>query len=249
MKPRVLLKRARKQKTIVVTAADYSHERSLIRLIDSLITHEPFIEIVVYDLGLSKEVVERIKKLGVKKRLTLEKFEFFRYPKWMNINTKNNGEYAWKPIIIQQVLESASSPSVIFWLDAGCILIKSIDKIVDYASTYGFWAPYSEGQVKQWCHPEVLSALEVEDWVAFKKNLAAGLIAFSTENINAKQLLKSWQSHALIRRHIGPKQSNRSNHRQDQSLLSILAHQRGLAPGKIAASLWIGRLLKHQDVG
>ena len=58
-----------------------------------------------------------------------------------------------------------------------------------------------------------------------KSNLTGGLIGVNTSNKNAIKLVKKWEKYSLIQECIAPQGSSRKNHRQDQSILSILKYQ------------------------
>ena len=61
---------------------------------------------VVYDLGLSCEqrnILKRLKELNYLS--DLKSFNFSKYPSFWNIK-EGRGEYAWKPAIIKEVSET-----------------------------------------------------------------------------------------------------------------------------------------------
>ena len=49
-------------------------------------------------------------------------FDYAAYPAYMN-TARNAGEYAWKPVIVAEVVErvrTGDDPSDVLWADAGC---------------------------------------------------------------------------------------------------------------------------------
>ena len=92
-------------------------------------------------------------------------------------------------------------------------------------SAFGFVSPFSVGSIKEWTHPSVLDVLSVKSNIAKKRNLTGGLVGFDYSNENSMKLLKDWFTFSKDEQYISPPNSNRSNHRQDQSLLSILYYQ------------------------
>ena len=64
-------------------------------------------------------------------------------------------------------------------------------------------------------------------------------------NQEAREIIHKWKELALVKECIAPVGSNRSNHRQDQSILSILIYQSTLWQ-KMATSLLGVKV--HQDI-
>ena len=57
------------------------------------------------------------------------------------------------------------------------------------------------------------------------KNLASGMIGFNSENNLAKIIVNEWFEASQNKDLIAPSGSNRSNHRQDQSLLTLISYK------------------------
>ena len=89
------------QELVLVTGSSSSHFKRLYQFLESIHIFEPNTKTVVYDLGLKD--IERDTLLRDFKNIDLRKFDFDKYPDYVNINI-NDGEYAWKPIIIDTVL-------------------------------------------------------------------------------------------------------------------------------------------------
>ena len=96
---------------LLVTGADRSHGASLRQMLRSVARHEPDLRIVVYDLGLTAR--QRL-RIGKRQQLEWRRFEFEKYPAYFDIRVKA-GEYAWKPVIIADLLEEAGEP--VLWFD------------------------------------------------------------------------------------------------------------------------------------
>lgn len=239
----ILLKPAKIDVTFV-TAADYTHQKSLENLLESLFRFEQSSRIVVYNLGIEDSFLTSLKK----KFNTIEfrDFPWANFPDFFNIKV-NAGNYAWKPAIIARVMDEVDG--ALIWMDAGNIVTGRLNFLRKILCHLGFFSPYSEGLVREWTHEGTLSALKVEGNILKRRNLGANMIAIDTNDLEARELISSWAKFAGIKECIAPSGSDRTNHRQDQSLLTILAYQSGLANygnlGNFPRRVF--RILVHQD--
>jgi hypothetical protein len=209
------------QNLLFVSGADSSHFKSLCQLVQSILTHEPNSKIVIYDLGFDKKQTIYFKSTFP--AIILREFNYVSYPSYFNIK-KNAGEYAWKPVIIESILNEYKCD--ICWMDAGNIIIKPLDKIRKILNTVGFYSPLSQGKISNWTHPKTLELFNTTDKSTLKKkNLNGACVAASYDNLNARELIGSWSKYAQQKEYIAPEGSGRHNHRQDQALLSVLAHK------------------------
>ena len=247
-KPRLIPSFFNLKEVVFVTASDHSHEKSLLNLLESLIKLSPKSFIQVFDLGMTIEAKENIKSLNTSGQIQVRMFNFNLYPNWMNISGATKGEYAWKPISIYTVANEVKGAKVIFWLDAGCLVIDSLRIIVSYTSIYGFWSSNSTGVIKDWSHPRVIEILDPERKHVNNENLNGAMVAFDTNVLQGRKLLSFWEEYSQNKETIGPYGSNRNNHRHDQTLLTILAHKHGYVPPKLIRDLSERRILSHQDV-
>ena len=138
------------------------------------------------------------------------------------------GEYAWKPTIVWQALCETQGP--VCWMDAGNVLSDDLSRLRDSLSQNGFYSPHSPGTVPDWTHPKMLEFFGLDGrWGEGRANLNGACVVFDPRFERARGLARKWYEGALIKGCIAPEGSDRSNHRQDQALLSVLAHLEGLA--------------------
>ena len=140
------------QDLTIVTGSDASHAKSLLNLLKSIKKYEANCKPFVYDLGLTEEQRDRILSTF---DCTLRTFEFDKYPSHVNIKV-NAGQYAWKPIIIEEV--ARESTGVICWMDAGNILTGSLNRLYRETHRRGY-SPYSSGRLPEWTHTGMLDYL------------------------------------------------------------------------------------------
>ena len=225
---------------ILVTGADQSHSKSLLQFVASVARYEPKSLLIVYNLGFSIEIRQQYEKIH--SNIEIRDFDFSKYPSFVNIRV-DAGSYAWKPIIINDVMNKYNLP--LCWMDAGNIIIEPLRGIRVLLNERGFYSPSSSGCIHDWTHPKTLEYFKVKKSLLRKKNLCGGCVAINPEFDNVRAMINRWRECALIKECIAPEGSSRSNHRQDQAVLSVLANQMGIM--KKSYGRYIGFCV-HQDI-
>jgi hypothetical protein len=206
----------------IITGADESHVKSLKQCIQSIIKHaDNQVYLIVYDLGIKSKQHKQDIEFEISK-LTFSEFRTFpfdKYPPYFNIQI-NAGEYAWKPAIIHTILHECNhSNEAIFWIDAGCTLTDSLTQLRKELQSNKIYTPISQGTIKRWTHPKTLEHFPGIDTTT--QNRAAGVFACTYDPLSI-QIVDEWYKYAMTKSIIAPPGSSRLNHRQDQSILSIL---------------------------
>jgi hypothetical protein len=210
--------RLRSPALTIVTGASDNHYACLKNLLFSLHIHESATPTVVYDLGLQDAQAKELDRAG----FDLRRFPFEQYPPHVDIKV-NCGEYAWKPIIVADVL--AETGGAILWLDAGDIVLRPLREIRRLLATTGVYSPPSRGTVEKWTHPGTLAYLEVASDLLTKPNRNGAIVGIQSGHNGTSELAASWRRCALDPACIAPPGSNRKNHRQDQAVLTVLMYQ------------------------
>ena len=164
------------------------------------------------------------------KELIIKKFEYEKYPEHVNLS-KYKGlfcSYAFKPIIIYN--EAAILNDIpIIWLDCACnITIEILNKIIDSINTYGFYCPVGNYEKTiesiELNHPKTLNLLGVSKFQHLNElqTRLACICGVNYSNFNGKLILEEWRKFSLNKDIIIPEGSSRNNHRQDQTVLSVL---------------------------
>jgi hypothetical protein len=183
-----------------------------------------------YDIGLTPEESRALPRWdGVVHR----RFDYGQYPPHMNVEI-NAGEYAWKPVIIADVVERSRAedpPSDVLWADAGCYF-DSLDAVSDrIAAGGGLWVRASAGTMREWTHPLMFDYLAADpDEYGDKPNADATLVGIGSGSPAAceavyRDIVMPWKACAMAKDCIAPRGSSRKNHRQDQAVLSYLVHR------------------------
>lgn len=209
----------------IVTGCDSSHARSACNLIASVQRHEADARITLYDLGLAAPEHAQIAALiGAD---NIKKFAFEAYPDYFDI-TRNAGEYAWKPVLFGNEV-AAQEDGLIFWMDAGNLLLRSLRKIKRLTRKHGVYLTDSSATMDVWTHPDALAYFGLDiAWARGKTNIASGLVGVDVSHPQSVALMQDWAKYAQVRDAIAPPGSSRANHRQDQALLGMLVYKAGL---------------------
>ena len=209
----------------VITGASSNHYKTLIQFIESfnkinkLRKRNKKNKLIIYNLGLTEEEFEYLKNNFVNH--TFETFDYSKYPPYVNIKI-NFGEFAWKPIIIHEMCEKYGG--LIIWMDSGTIINKKFDKFIDILMKNNIYTPKSNGKIKKWVHPKTIKYMNYE-YELTPRNRAGGCIGFNYNISWIKEFVNEWKDLALIKECIAPKGSSRKNHRQDQSILTLLYYK------------------------
>jgi hypothetical protein len=176
----------------------------------------------VFDLGLSAaEVAELTAMMGTPPL----KLNYSQFPDFFNIR-ENAGCYAWKPAAICAAMSILREADHLVWLDAGCLVRAGFREAWTAAlRRTSVVSPRSSGLIRDWAHPACVRALGIGPDVLNRPNLSGGVVGFRTSDPRAQKLAARWLRWAHDRAIIAPHGSSRENHRQDQTLLSILVAQ------------------------
>jgi len=159
------------------------------------------------------------------------KFNFSNYPEHYHI-TKFPFSYAWKAAIFKEVVLQHRK-SLVFWLDAGLLLKKSIfeDDSFTHVRHQGIGTPASDGDLKKWTHRGTVKYLGLNESIYEDPSAlmcAANMVMIDSRNQSiVDNVVKPWADCSLRVECITPEGSSRANHRQDQSVLSVLIHKFG----------------------
>jgi len=141
-------------------------------------------------------------------------------------NKKGGGLWLWKPYIILKTLHSMNYGDKIIYCDSGMCAIDNLDYMFDLVSDSDIALfQVHEKKIKDWTHERCLEIFECNSEIKEKEQVCGAPQVYKKTNntLNfVRQMLKSCKDYQAISDFGDP------NHRHDQSILSILAHQRGL---------------------
>lgn len=206
----------------VVTAASSNHFASMCHLCESVLASGlEDVLVVAYDLGLS--CVERLAFEAAFPAIPLRRFDYSAHPPYYDIAVAC-GQWAWKPAIVREVYEGLGGGIPVIWADAGDV-IHDLPALLATVEENGIHTALSCGDVRDWTHPGTLLAMgALGTPVEGMKMRNAALVGFGACPF-ARELLAEWDRACATEGVIAPPGSHRENHRQDQSVLSILFYR------------------------
>ena len=207
----------------VVTRPSQNHIKSLYQCLSTI--DRSITRCYVYDLGLSEESSEDLKKI---ENIYFRTFDYSKYPSYYNINI-NAGEYAWKPAIINEVtnelLLENGHIQYLLWCDSGNKLYDSkLNRVCNFLNKNLIYSPITSGNVRCWTHPLTLRwfSIDMGSQLLIQENRNGAILGFNITNPDVVNFIKEFARCASIKDCIAPEGSSRQNHRQDQAVFTIL---------------------------
>jgi hypothetical protein len=244
---------------MIISGSDIGYFDALENFAASLQFWSPRSRLVVYNLGMSDEQIGRVEKWPNVHRIHWKDGIPRSYPPHVQ-DLKN---YAWKSIAVNESVHEYKS---IFWLDAGATFTGPLDPIQDILHRDGiFLVKGQDASMKQLSHPSTYK------WFGFDKETFVGGPHFAggiqghvypsrfistivVPNAGKQQqlvrelhrfsfvsVLNDVPECALDPNCISPEGSSLSDHRYDQTSLSILAYQNHVRPQHHTEYLAAGR--------
>jgi hypothetical protein len=206
----------------IVTGASENHFKTLKQFLRTVpVCGVPY-KCYVYDLGLNSNSFEELKREFPS--FIYRTFDYSKYPSYFNINV-NAGEYGWKPVIIEEV--SKEENGILLWLDAGDKIISNLTPLIEVIRRQGIFTPVSSSTVSYWTHKSTQRYMGVENDrnLLSKQNRNGAIIGFDLSSEDIRNFVTEFSRLAQIKECIAPEGSSRTNHRQDQAMLSILYYK------------------------
>ncbi len=212
-------------RNFILTAANERYFKNLSQLIYSFKRSKEYLNstLIVYDLGLLTKQIHDIRRheMEFEGKLLYRYFKFEDYPDFVR---PQYNTYSWKPILIY--LASIEHKGNFLWMDSANCILKNLKPIWSEIEKKQTYAPISgSGTLKEWTVQKTLDYLDVPTEFYDKPNRAGNAFGFSSKSEVVKDLIFRWKELALVKDCIRPEGANRSNHRDDQSLLTILLLQ------------------------
>ena len=209
---------AQGDRATILTGANGAYFRGLKNLIGSLHFWEPGRRIVVYNLGLRKDELDKVRTW---------KDVDLRWPDGIPSHLPGHAnelkQYAWKPLAIQDALRDHRA---VLWLDAGSDVRGPLDVVDAYLEKDGvFFVCGQDTDMTRWTHQGML------DYFHADRNSLRGNYSISGNTQGwvrgsraAMEIFPRLVACALAPECVAPAKSSLSNHRYDQSALSVAAY-------------------------
>tara|TARA_A100001011_G_C14313139_1_gene846640 strand:+ start:6 stop:2879 length:2874 start_codon:yes stop_codon:yes gene_type:complete len=188
-----------------------------------------FDNFIVYDIGLTSDQENELYILQAEYRFYIYKLDFSKYPEHVNLNLEQwnglNNSYAFKPIIIYNVLQKINVPLI--YLDCGCgFTMETIDKTLINISKNNFYISIANQkntiESLELNHPDTLKHFDIKNTEII--TASANFMGIDYNNDATKKIINEWYNYSMKQKIISPIGSNRNNHRQDQTVLSCILH-------------------------
>lgn len=223
---------------LLMTSVSNLNMEYAINCIYSMILADPYVSILVIDLGLSvknlqllvahfqsiHQIQQKMKSNGF---LAYRKIHWKNYPTWMNPSTggkEQRGGYAWKMIAVSDAFFEWRG--CLGWIDGSSVIIEGISREVTAAHHFGFYVPRSIGTISDWVHEGMQSFLLKHHFVKQLDpkgpNCMSGTFFADFSHAYVRQLMVQIRECSYTRKCLAPLNSSLANHRFDQALLSSL---------------------------
>ena len=243
---------------VIVTGSSANHikvlQLDLLWSIKEYILNNPAfpfnVKVIFYDLDVSPELqVKNQQMLKSYPFVEYRTFDFASYPDFFDISIAA-GEYAWKPIIVKEVVREqrsyghsktgtrSISSSFVYWLDAGNCIDGSrcpggpLTDSIAYASEFGIFTPRAGAQLSKYTHQGTADYLNLSQEIYKRRSswmCSANIVLVDATNDKVyEDIILPWAECAQIKDCIAPPGSSKQgHHRQDQSVLSVLMAKHG----------------------
>lgn len=215
---------------LLASGSSSNHFHLLLLMIHRIFSIESSICFVAWDLGLSrneKVVLLRALKYIENNRNDIHTyyrlFNYSNYPAFYNITNMN---YAWKVFVIHNTYVTFKRNML--WLDSGCFIKDKLVYEFKQIQKRKIWSIKQNTKIGRYTHHFMLKLLETEKKFYNKYMCAGGIIGLYYPSSLVFYILEQWKACSLIKNCISPNGSNLSNHRYDQSVISILLYEHNL---------------------
>jgi hypothetical protein len=218
---------------VIITGADNKYINTLKDFIKSFTLDMS--KLIIYDLGINNNNLTSIHELNKQYPFTFKKFIYDNYPEHVDVN-KYFGlfcSYAFKPIILYNEANNMSNnDKYLIWMDSANRFNKtSIELICNSITQYGIYSPISTQantiESIELNHKNCVKYFNIteNEHIYSLSSVTAGLVGIDYKSPSGYSILNDWYKASLDKNIICPDGSSRNNHRQDQTILSILMYQ------------------------
>jgi hypothetical protein len=217
---------------IFVSACNSPYFDPWLRLYESIKKNVDNPIIYFFDLGLDEKQREILNHIDVK----YNTFNFDLYPHWVNVKNQA-GQWAWKAQCIKEVMDKYDTssnnpynPLYLIWCDTRNIVDNNLESLLNFLNTNGIYTNTTQGNVSNWTVNETIEYFEKFEGINAKKYLSypmknAALPCFNISIDWVREFINEFSRLSLIKDCIFPSGSSYANHRQDQSILTILYYK------------------------
>ncbi len=228
-------------KTVFVNAISSNHFREAHNLFGSIQQKMPGAKLLIYDIGLTETQRAALRKIC---NVELRTFNFSKYPD--HVHPKALGNYAWKPLIINEV---AQEYEIIMYTDSSIRFIASLkEHVFPYFLSTNLTLlglPFFGGSnIVQYTHNDTLLYFNLRrEELTYLRQIQFGFAVFWMSNDIVRSILAVWVDCAMHENCIAPKGTLEHHpgckklggpratvycgcHRFDQSAIDLILYKR-----------------------
>jgi hypothetical protein len=217
---------------LIIIVADDRYIKTLINFIETYTLD--FSKLTIYNVGFNETNLNLIKSMNERYNFIFKQFCCDNYPEHTNPNIYNGlmCSYAFKPIIVYQeaILKENANKILILMDVANRFDINAINKILLSVKKNGIYSPISAYantiESIELNHIKTVSyyGISRDEHINKLTSISSGLVAIDYNSKSGFEILNDWYKGSLNKDVILPEGSSRNNHRQDQTVLSILMY-------------------------
>lgn len=189
-----------------------------------------FNKLIIYVYSLNETNLNKIIKYKNLYSFEIVKFDYSNYPEHVNLDkyTGLQCNYAFKPISIYNACLENPNKKIIWMDSANRFNSTSINDILNILQNQYIYSPIAcrKGSIEsiELHHIDVIRHFELENDIHLIPQRSSGLFGVDYSSICGKNIMNEWYKCSLNKNIIAPEGSSRNNHRQDQSVLSMLMY-------------------------
>lgn len=164
--------------------------------------------------------------------------EFYKQHQDIFAHQRGNGLWLWKPYFFKQMLNELEKGDFLFYSDAGAFFIRPIHTIINSLDSSGVWLSDIPLLEKQFTKPELFHNLGTTDRYYYESNaIQSGFVGVRKTPATVK-FIDEWFEACCKKENLDSitvsldedEQNGFIAHREDQSVLSLLAKKYGIKP-------------------
>jgi hypothetical protein len=216
---------------VIVTGGNDMYINTLIDFIESYKNNNINLnQLVIYNYGLNESNLNKILNYKSIYNFNIVDFDYNKYPEHVDLH-KYNGlhvNYAFKVISIYNECVKHSNKKIIWMDSANRFSLNTINHILNIITNEKFYSPISSQPASieslELHHIDSIKHFGLENDLHLIPQRASGIIGVDYSDKIGNYIINEWYKCALIKNIIAPEGSSRNNHRQDQSVLTLIMY-------------------------
>lgn len=151
---------------------------------------------------------------------------------------RGNGLWLWKPYLIRKTLLDMIDGDILFYCDSGAFFIRNVKKLIRSMGEQDIWITDIPLIEKQFTKMDAFILMNCCDEKYFDSNQIQGTFLAIRKSAYSVDFINQWLKYCCDIRILSPNENimgkhnveNFSAHREDQSILSLLAKRENIKP-------------------